>query len=136
MICEPQNHCGLSFCRVLRKRYVYGLYDRRTETVFYVGSTFSLARRFSDHMREHPYVQRMIERGEFPIPLLLLEFETQCDLYSRSVERDIARQLQEQGHSAYGDGTVSSYYSHPWFYHLVEEQAYQFSVLCEMWNRG
>ncbi len=129
------HHCGLSFCRFPRTRYVYGLLDRRNNDIFYVGSTFDLHKRLSQHLYTHQYVMGMIERGLFPLPLILLEFTTRCDNYSRQIERDIALQLRLQGHSAFGDDTQSRVTTFHWFDSLAEEQAHQFAILCEMWAR-
>lgn len=84
-------------------------------------------------MTENEYVLRMIERGLFPVPLVILVFETTCDNYSRAIECDVAFQLRSQGHSAFGDDTRMAWTIYPWFYILVEEQAYQFSVLRQIW---
>lgn len=108
---------------------IYGLLDWRKGDIFYIGSTFDLHKRLGDHLRKHPYLVRMRERGLFPIPLVLLESTTRCDLYSRMVEIEIALQLRMQGHSAFGDDTIRQ-----WMYPLVEEQAHQFAVLCEIWK--
>lgn len=131
---ECRGRCMLSFCRRPRTRYIYGLLDRRNNDIFYVGSTFYLYDRFNDHLKNNQYVEGMLERGLFPLPLILLEFTTVCDGYSRQVEHDVALQLRAQGYSAFGDDTMSRATMFHWFDVLTEEQAHQFAVLCEMWN--
>lgn len=128
------HRCGLSFCRIPRTRYVYGLLDRRNNDIFYVGSTFELSERFTEHLRKNRYAVEMIERGLLPIPVLLLEFTTRCDSYSRQIENQVAQQLRAQGYSAFGDDTRCTWEFVDWFYILAEEQAHQFAVICEMWN--
>lgn len=122
--CEHQ--CLHSYCHTPRSRIIYGLYDARNNDVFYVGSTFDMARRFREHLRYHPYVQAMMERGLLPLPIVLCEFTTWCDVHSRLIEQDITRQLREQGHSAFGDDTSGGLHD---IYTIAEEQAWQLAFL-------
>src|SRR5436305_10325298 len=126
--CHQSHACRLSFCGKPRTRSVYSLYDSRTGDMFYVGSAFDVPLRFREHLRDHPYVQAMLSRGHFPLCFVLLECTTLCDRYSRQVEREVARLLRKQGHSAFGDDTTCTFTTDHWFYVMVEEQAHQRSV--------
>ena len=114
-------------------RYIYGLYDHRTQDIFYVGSAFNVAQRFSEHLHNHPYVQAMLARGRFPLCFVLLEFTTICDRYSRRIEHDVAVFLRVQGHSAFSDDTKCTHTTDHWFYEMMEEQVHQLSALRDMW---
>lgn len=128
-----EQHCVLAHCHSAHHCIIYGLYDKRAGDIFYVGKTINMTRRFSEHLHSHPYVQAMLERGLFPLPIILCEFSTWCDVYSRRVENAIAQQLREQGHSAFSDDTKCAWTLDHWFYPLVEEQAHRIAVLSDIW---
>lgn len=131
--CRRHHLCRLSFCGRSRTRSIYGLYDRRTRDIFYVGSAFDVIHRFGEHLRNHLYVQAMLARGHFPLCFVLLEFTTLCDRYSRQIELEVAKLLREQGHSAFGDDIKCTFTTDHWFYAMVEEQAHQLSILRDLW---
>ncbi len=89
--------CRLARCGSNRTQHIYGFYDVRLHDIFYVGSTFYPAKRFSDHMKgaKKPYntkslwLRSILESGSYPLPLLLYEFQTTCDGYTRDVEMNI-----------------------------------------------
>lgn|SRR5487761_1346705 len=148
LACEWE--CHTSYCGQPRQCIIYGLYDERTADIFYVGKTLDMSRRFADHLRNHWYIYFMLERGYYPLPIILCEFPTWCDQYARAIEHDIAQQLRAQGHSAYGDTTCTDIgymykngervsrrkrgIGYDEFYLLVEEQAQQVAALRAMWT--
>lgn len=128
-MCSWSDRCRLPNCRIQTLRYVYGLWDAQLDNIFYVGSTFNLLDRFSRHLRENEYALKMLDRGAYPIPLLLLVFYTRCDEYSREIEHSIALQLRAQGHYAFGDDIFVGHYAS-----IVDEQARQLQFLRDMYN--
>ena len=86
---QAYRTCLLAHCNAPCPCVIYGLYDVRTNAIFYVGKTLTMPRRFQDHLRDHHYAQAMLERGLFPLPVILCEFTTWCDNYSREIEHDM-----------------------------------------------
>jgi hypothetical protein len=109
--CQEKTSYLKSHCLTERTVYIYGLYDVRLQDIFYVGSTFYLAERFSKHMQraKEPYnfksmwLQNIIESGSYPLPILLHEFQSKCDQYARHIERETADCLRVEGHTAICD---------------------------------
>jgi hypothetical protein len=103
--------CRKASCLKERTAYIYGLYDKRLHDILYVGSTFYPGQRFAEHISSarEPYntksfwLQAILESGSYPLPILLAEFQTMCDNYTRQVEGEIAAQLRVAGYTAIWD---------------------------------
>jgi hypothetical protein len=108
---QEGRRCSKPHCGIQQKQHIYGLYDVRLSDIFYVGSTFYPGQRFADHLKsarapvgtKSLWLRDILESGSYPLPLLLYEFPTTCDNYTRHVERQIAKQLRLEGHTALCD---------------------------------
>jgi hypothetical protein len=112
-VCYARGNCSLSYCRKQRTRYIYGLVDPRMWDVFYVGSAFDALKRFTEHIRDEDtsklkaaWIQDILNSGSYPLPILLCEFQTVCDNYSRKTEYQIADTLRDKGYTALSDDTI------------------------------
>jgi hypothetical protein len=72
------------------------------------------------------WLQNILESGRYPLPVLLHEFQTMCEGYTRHIDKEIADCLRAEGHTAICD----------WYGCPSEVDAYWNTFPSPQWEEG